>query len=162
MTKASPPRAALGALYCGLALTLLAIVAVHVDHATTNYLAAHIKAGYPDYSRAQVDSAAQTYLIYLTVLGALGAIGWLITLWLAGAGKAGAKWLAVGLWATGVSIAVFNLVIRDTSGDTGLPPLLSSLGLLPCLAGVLAVGALWKRALWKRALWKRPARQEAA
>jgi hypothetical protein len=52
----------------------------------------------------------------------------------------GSKLLAL---ATG--IALFDLLVRDTSGDTGLPPLLGWVGLLPCLAGLLAVMRLWKR-----------------
>jgi hypothetical protein len=49
------------------------------------------------------------------------------------------------LLALATGIALFDLLVRDTSGDTGLPPLLGCVGLLPCLAGLLAVMRLWKR-----------------
>ena len=34
------------------------------------------------------------------------------------------RWVATGLFAAGTSIALVNLFIKDSSGDTGLPPLL--------------------------------------
>jgi hypothetical protein len=43
----------------------------------------------------------------------------------------------------GTGIAVFDLLVKDTSGDTGLPPLLGWIGMLPCLAGLAAVTLLW-------------------
>ncbi len=50
------------------------------------------------------------------------------------------------MFALGTAIALFDLLVKDTSGDTGLPPLLGWLGLLPCLAGLLAVALLWQPA----------------
>ena len=38
-----------------------------------------------------------------------------------------------------------DLLIRDTSGDTGLPPLLGWAGMLPSLAGLVAVALLWSK-----------------
>jgi hypothetical protein len=49
------------------------------------------------------------------------------------------------MFALGTSIALTDLLIKDTSGDTGLPPLLGWAGLLPCVAGLLAVTLLWRR-----------------
>jgi hypothetical protein len=49
------------------------------------------------------------------------------------------------LFALGTSIALTDLLIKDTSGDTGLPPLLGWVGMLPCLAGLLAVILLWRK-----------------
>ena len=48
------------------------------------------------------------------------------------------------LFALGAGIAVFNLIVRDTSGDTGLPPLHGWVGMLPALVGVVAVTLLWR------------------
>jgi hypothetical protein len=60
-------------------------------------------------------------------------------------GQAWAHWAATALFALGTGTAVFNLLVTDTSGDTGLPPLLGWAGILPCLAGLLAVTLLWRR-----------------
>ena len=51
---------------------------------------------------------------------------------------------ATGLFVAGTAIALFDLTIRDTSGDTGLPALLGWVGLLPCLAGLVMVITLWR------------------
>lgn len=37
--------------------------------------------GYPGYSQAGVDSAVTAYLVYLSVVGALGVACWLWTIW---------------------------------------------------------------------------------
>jgi hypothetical protein len=49
------------------------------------------------------------------------------------------------MFVVGTSIALFNLLVQDTSGDTGLPPLLGWVGLLPSLAGLAAVILLWRK-----------------
>lgn len=46
------------------------------------------------------------------------------------------------LVAAGVSLT--DLLVRDTSGDTGLPHELGWVGILPCLPGLVAVILLWK------------------
>jgi hypothetical protein len=100
--------------------------------------------GYPTYSQARIASAVTTYLVYLSVVGALGTISWLSTIW-AKAGKRWAHAAATALFVLGTSIALTDLLIRDTSGDTGLPPLLGWVGMLPCLAGLVAVTLLWSK-----------------
>jgi hypothetical protein len=105
-----------------------------------------ISAGpYPTYSQARIASAVTTYLVYLSVVGALGTICWLSTIWAVKAGKGWARAAATALFVLGTSIALTDLLIRDTSGDTGLPPLLGWVGMLPCLAGLFAVTLLWRK-----------------
>jgi hypothetical protein len=70
-------RPAIAAMYAGLALTVMATIVPHVDHATANVLADHTRAGYPAYTDARIDTAVATYLVYLSVVGALGLVGWL-------------------------------------------------------------------------------------
>lgn len=138
-------RLAIAAMYTGLALTVVAAIVPHVDHVTANVLADHIRAGYPAYTDARIDTAATTYLVYLSVVGALGVVGWLGMIW---AVKAGKRWVregATAMFALATSIALFDLLVKDTSGDTGLPPLLGGIGMLPCLAGLLAVASLWRK-----------------
>ena len=138
-------RPAVATMYAGLALTVMAAIVPYVDHATANLLGDHIRAGYPAYSDAHIDAAVTTYLIYLSVLGALGVVGWLGTIW---AVKAGKRWVRAGataMFALATSLALFDLLVKDTSGDTGLLPLLGWVGMLPCLAGLVAVAFLWRK-----------------
>ena len=128
------------AMYVGLALTVLVLLVPLFDKAM---LAGHIQAGYPAYDHSRIGSAMSIYLIYLSVLGALGILGWAATIWLAR--KPWAPWLATALFVIGTSIATFNLLVKDTSGDTGLPPLFGWIGLLPCVAGLIAVVLLWRK-----------------
>jgi hypothetical protein len=131
-------------MYAGLGLTVVAMTVLYADHATANVLAAHIRAGYPAYTQPRIDSAVTVYLVYLSVVGALGVICWLAAIWAVKAGKRWARGAATAMFVLGTGIAVIDLLVRDTSGDTGLPPLLGWAGMLPCLAGLLAVTLLWK------------------
>jgi hypothetical protein len=138
-------RPVVAAMYAGLVLSVVATIVPHVDHATANVLADHIRAGYPAYTAARIDSAVTTYLIYLTVVGALGIVAWLGMIWAVKARKRRARGAATATFVLATSIAAFDLFVRDTSGDTGLPPLLGWIGMLPCLAGLLAVALLWRK-----------------
>ena len=99
----------------------------------------------PAYTQARIDSAVTTYLVYLSVVGALGIVSWLGRYRAVKAGKRWARGAATAMFVLGTGIALIDLLIRDTSGDTGLPPLLGWAGVLPCLAGLLAVTLLWRR-----------------
>ena len=143
MTTQFNKRPAIGAMYAGLGLTVATIGVTYGDHATANVLAAHIRSGYPTYSNARIDSAVAIYLVYLTVIGALGMASWLGTIWAVKAGKWWARGAATAMLVLGATIVLTDLLIRDTSGATGLPPLLGWVGLLPCMAGVVAVVLLW-------------------
>jgi hypothetical protein len=145
MTTTHHERSTIGTMYAGLGLTVAALITPYVDHATANVLAGHIRAGYPTYTQARIDSAVTTYLVYLSVVGALGIICWLAAIWALKAGKQWARGAATAMFALGTGIALTDLLIKDTSGDTGLPPLLGWAGILPCLAGLLAVVLLWRR-----------------
>jgi hypothetical protein len=136
-------RPAIIAMYGGLILTILTIIILYVDHATANVMADHIRAGYPSYSQSRIDSAAMIYLVYLSVIGVLGIVSWLSLIWGASKNKRGIRWIATGMFILGMSISLFNLLVRDTSGDTGLSPLLGWVGMLPSIAGLLAVILLW-------------------
>jgi hypothetical protein len=138
-------RPVVAAMYAGLVLTVLATIVPHVDHATANVLADHIQAGYPAYTTARIDSAVTTYLVYLTAVGALGIVAWLGMIWAVKARKRRVRGAATAMFVLATSIAAFDLLVKDTSGDTGLPPLLGWIGMLPCLAGLLAVALLWRK-----------------
>lgn len=141
----SASRSTTGALYAGLALTVAATLVPYLDRVTSNTLTAHIRAGYPTYSQARGDAAADIYLTYLSVIGALGVASWV---WMIRAVKTGWPWAraaATTIFVLAALVAVTDLFIKDTSGDTGLPHLFGWVGLLPCLPGLLAVTLLWRR-----------------
>ncbi len=146
MTSTTPhDRLAVRAMYAGLGLTLAAIVIAYVDHASADLLAGHIRAGYPTDPPARVTAAATTYLVGLSAVGSLGALGWGWTIWAVKAAKGWARWAATALFAIGTGVALTDLLTRDTSGDTGLAPFLGWVGVLPCVAGLVAVALLWTR-----------------
>lgn len=144
-TTTQHDRSLSAAMSAGLGLTVLAVIVPYVDRATTGLQAEHIQAGYPTYGPAQIDTALTLYLTHLSVVGALGIIGWLTTIWAVRAGKRWARGVATAMFVLGTSVALFNLQIEDTSGDTGLSPVLGVVGLIPCLAGLVVVGLLWRR-----------------
>ena len=82
MTKAlaKNQRSAIKAMYIGVALTVVAVIVPYVDHVTANELAGYIRDGYPTYSQARIDTGVTTYVVYLSVLAALGTISWISTI----------------------------------------------------------------------------------
>jgi hypothetical protein len=42
---------------------------------------------------------------------------------------------------------LYALLVKDTSGETGLAPLLGWIGVLPCLPGLVGVAMLWRSRL---------------
>src|SRR3982751_3755559 len=104
MTTTQRQRA-LRAMYLGLGLTVVATAAPYIEHATNNMLADHISDSYPTYTDAQVDSAATTWLVVLSVIGVLGLAGWLFAIWAVNAAKTWAPWVATALFVVGTTIA---------------------------------------------------------
>ena len=138
-------RSIIATMYAGLALTVTATLVPPIDRATSNTLADHIRTGYPTYSQARIDTAATTYLVYLSIVGVLGVVAWLWTVRVVKMRKRWGRGAATAMVILGTSVALTDLLIKDTSGDTGLPPLLGWVGILPCLPGLLAVTLLWRR-----------------
>jgi len=131
-------------MYAGLVLTVVATIAPYVDRATGGVLADHIENGYPTYTQDRIDSAVTLWVLILSVVGALGVLSWIWTIWAVRTEKEWARWAATTMFALGTSLALTALLIKDTSGDTGLAPLLGWIGMLPCLAGLVAVALLWR------------------
>jgi hypothetical protein len=145
MTTTRPRRSALHAMYVGLALTVLATAAPYLDRVTGHVLADHIRDGYPTYPPDRIDTAVTTWLVILSVVGALGVVSWVLVIWATRTRRAWARPAATTAFALGTTLALAALLTKDTSGDPGLAPLLGWIGLLPCLAGLVAVATLWRR-----------------
>lgn len=138
-------RQGVAAMYAGLGLTVLAAIVPYVDRSTTHLLADHIRSGYPGYGQARIDSAVDTYVILLSVIGVLGVVGWLGAAWAVRTGKRWARPVSVVMLVSGIGVGLAGLLTKDTSGATGLPPALGWAGMAPCVAGLLAVALLWRR-----------------
>lgn len=136
--------AVLPAMWCGLALTIVAAVFPLIDRGTTHVLADHIRASYPSYGAGQIDAAVTAYLSILAVVGVLGVLGWLGTMWTMRRHRGLARWVASGAWLIAACVALSGLTVQDTSGDVGLAPLPAWLLVLPCVPGLLAVALLWR------------------
>lgn len=137
------PRSVVAPMLVGLGLTVVALVLPHLD-SVTGMLAGHIRAGYPQMSARDVAAGVAFYTVALTVVGALGLVGWTVSLWLA---HRTPRWAPVPsslLWVVATTLAVYALTAVDTSGDTGLPALLGWSGVLPCVAGLVAVVQQWR------------------
>jgi hypothetical protein len=145
MSASRHHQSAVRVMCAGLALTVVATALPFVNRAGSSGLTGHLRTGYPAYSMERIHAAAETYLIYLSIIGVLGVACWLGTMWAVHARKAWARGVATTTFVAATVIAVADLVVRDTSGDTGLPSLVGWTGVLPCLAGLVAVALLWRR-----------------
>ncbi|MFJ2916812.1 hypothetical protein [Streptomyces sp. NPDC087307] len=145
MTRTPHERRVVGVMYTGLGLAVIATIVPYADRATTHLLADHIRAGYPTYTPARIDSAVSTYLVLLSVVGALGVLAWLWTTWAVRAGKRWARPAVTVMSVLGAGVGLTGLLTKDTSGATGLPPALGWTGMAPSLAALLAVALLWSR-----------------
>jgi hypothetical protein len=137
-------RPVLAALYLGLTTTFLATIAPYLDQATSHTLAHHIRAGYPSYTQARIDTAVHTYQAILTIIGVLGVAGWALVIRAVTTGKRWAGPLATLAFILGLGTALTGLLIKDTSGVSGLSPLLGWVGIVPCLPGLVAVKLVWR------------------
>ncbi|MFJ2030681.1 hypothetical protein [Streptosporangium sp. NPDC087985] len=149
MTKlASKPgnQVALAVMYAGAVLTVIATLSPFIDQATTTVLAGHVREGYPAYGPGEINAAVTAYTVILSTVGVLGLLGWLGTVWAVRTGKGWARWLATGMFATAVCLAIAAVTVQDNNGEVGLAPLLGWLQVLPCVPGLAAVVLLWRRA----------------
>lgn len=137
-------RSAVVAMSVGLVLTVVAIVVPFLGSPAGQLISTHVKAGYPSYTADEVAAATGMYLAWLTVAGVLGVAAWITSIVVVRTGERWALWVAGTAFVVGAAISLFDLTIRDTSGDTGLPALIGWLGVLPAAAGLVAVVLLWK------------------
>ncbi|MGO4535725.1 hypothetical protein [Leifsonia sp. 2MCAF36] len=106
-------------------------------------ISAYVKAGYPAASTSEVSTATTIYLVGLALVGICGVVLWGIAIAATRAGKWWTPWFVTSAMVVGIAVGLFDLMVRDTNGETGLPALVGWLGLAPSAAGVLAVALLW-------------------
>lgn len=95
-------------------------------------------------SAAELDRDNGALLTYLYGIGALGALCWLWMAWAVSRRKRWARPVATTIFVLAGGVALFNLLVQEY-GNTILPTPLGVLGVLPCLAGLVAVVPLWTR-----------------
>ena len=141
-TRQNPWRGATLALRVGLALSLASAVGLFIDQTSVHSLAEHVSAQYSPYGAVPDPNVLFGYL-YATAGLAIAA--WLIALRGVRSRKSWVRLFASVTFLVGAMLTVFNLVIREY-GTPIFPVLWSVLGLLPSLAGLVAVRLLWTRA----------------
>lgn len=132
---ARPIRRVLATMYVGLGLTLLAVaIAILADH--NGDIARQLRDAYPDWSAQRISDNRSLVLIYLIVVGAVGAAAWLWIAWAVSRAKRWARLVATGVFALATMDALINL-------SQPQPTAVDLAGLAPCLAGLVAIALLW-------------------
>ena len=134
-------RGATLAISIGLVLSVASIVGLLVDQMSVGNLADHVTAQYSPYGEVP-DSIVLFAYLYTTA--GPGVVTWLIALRGARRRKPWVPLLAGMTFVVGAVLVVFNLVITE-HGTQIFPVLWSVLGLLPSVAGLIAVILLWTR-----------------
>ncbi|MFB9662863.1 hypothetical protein ACFQS3_21875 [Glycomyces mayteni] len=132
------------ALWAGLALQLALAVLPLLDLATLDTFTAHVEAAYPDWSAGDVALDRNAIAWSLVGVGALGAVGWIFAL--LRARRTAPRITATVLFALGL---LTSLTLLGTGGEQyeQIVPLgYGLLGLLPVLAGLAALVAVWRTA----------------
>lgn len=133
------------ALYIGLALTVIATIAPLLDIATIDTLTAHVRDAYPDWGSDVVSADRNAIAIWIAVGSGLGIPLWLLTIWAVNAQKRWARVVAVIGFALGLLVALINLSIGGDRYDVVVPYAYGTLTLLPCVAGIAAMVAIWRK-----------------
>jgi hypothetical protein len=105
-------------------------------------LAQHLHDVYAGYVTNPPEAGAVA--AYLFTLGALGVVGWLWMLWAVRRQKRWARLVATVLFLVAGVVALADLTVTEY-GQTILPIQIGLAGLLPSLAGLVAVVLLWIR-----------------
>ncbi|TCC50920.1 hypothetical protein E0H75_12250 [Kribbella capetownensis] len=147
-TIAAPPRSPAyvrPALYAGLLLTVLATLAPLIDLATADSIGDHVRAAYPSWSADDVAKDRAAITIYLVAVGVVGLAGWLTSIVGVARNKRWARWVSTTLLLLGATIQLTDLSVGGEAYSTIVPPLHGVIGVLPSLAGLVAVVGLWRR-----------------
>ena len=143
-TGPSAPGRTLPVMYAGLALTAIAALVPLVDVATVDSLAGHVREAYPGWSADLVAADRNAIVTYLSAIGVLGIAGWLWTIRAVAKGKKRARAATTGMFVLGTGIALYNLTASGGEYERIIPALYRVIGLLPSLAGLVAVILVWR------------------
>ncbi|MFS0910805.1 hypothetical protein AB3M89_03360 [Microbacterium sp. 179-I 3D2 NHS] len=145
MTTRTSQRPIVAWLTVGLVLTAAVTAFPGVDLAVTDTISGHIRQGYPQYSDESVRAAASAYAVALSTTGLLGLAGWIVAIIAERRAARWAPWFSTICLVAGTTAALFFLLVRDTSGDTGLPAMIGWAGIAPSIAGLAATALQWRR-----------------
>jgi hypothetical protein len=132
-------RPAVTAMGIGLLLTVVTLVALIIDQASGSSIADHVNALYAPLG---LHPDPNVLFGYLYVTGGIGVLLWLTTIWSVSQHKRWARVVASFVLVVATSLALLVLFVSEYGGQI-FPTLWGILGLLPCLAGLVAVILLW-------------------
>ncbi|TFD61706.1 hypothetical protein E3T39_06660 [Cryobacterium suzukii] len=132
-------RGATIALLVGLVLSVVLLGGVVIDQTIVHSLLHHVEALYAPY---ELQADPNVLFVYLYATGLIGIGFWLLVIWGARAGRPWTPIVTTLVFLIGAGLAVFSLVVAEY--DTQIfPQLWGVLGLLPSVAGLVAVLLLW-------------------
>ena len=137
--KRQDRHGAVTAMGVGLLLSVATLIALIFDQTNGDGLALHVQDLYAPYDLNPDPNVLFGYLYVTTVVGILM---WLTTIWSVRHRKPGARVVATIVFVFGASLAFFNLVVSEY-GTQLFPTLWGFLGLLPSVAGLVAITLLW-------------------
>lgn len=144
-TKSTTKRKVMLSILAGFLLTLGSTLYVVIDVATTNRLTDHIRAAYPTWSQNDVNADKLAIVSYLIGFGILGLTTWL---WSASVVKNEKPWSRKAIttaFFVGTGLALMNATLSGGAYDQIVPTAYGVAGLIPSVAGLVAVILLWKR-----------------
>ncbi|PRZ41558.1 hypothetical protein CLV47_109105 [Antricoccus suffuscus] len=145
-TVRSARQLAVLAMYVGLALSAAAAAVVIIDQATSDTLWRHMIATYSvDYNHVEMADSKSILLTYLLSIAVIGIACWLWMAWAVTKGKRWARAVSTLIFVLAACIALFNLVGSEDGYGRLLPTLYGLVGVLPSVAGLVAVILLWRR-----------------
>ena len=130
---------AVTAMGIGLVLTVIALIALILDQMNGHTLAQHVEALYAPHN---LDPDPNVLFGYLYVVGVIGILLWLAAIRGVLQHKRGAKVIATIVFIVGISVGLFNAFVSEY-GMQIFPTLWGALGLMPSVAGLVAVIGLW-------------------
>jgi hypothetical protein len=136
-TIRSAPVTAMG---IGLLLTVITLIALVIDQASVHSIADHVDALYAPLG-LHPDPNVLFGILYVT--GLIGIVLWLATIWGARKQKRGARVVASIVFVVATSFALLVLFVSE-HGTQIFPTVWGVVGLLPSVAGLLAVTLSWR------------------
>lgn len=128
-------------MWVGLALTLITVLALVRDQTSVHSLAAQVDAHYSPFG---LHPDPNVLFAFMYVTAAIGMLLWLTTIWAVRRQKPGIRLVASAVFVGATGIAALVLLASEYEGRV-FPTIWGVLGLLPCIAGLVAVALLWTR-----------------